>query len=82
MNTNDIRALLSYLEEKYDEWYTARSQQEKDKIEQCVYDYVISNMDVALYAELSNGNASGLLTPKHFRDDLMSTIQILRYKLN
>lgn len=77
---SDIPWLLSNFEGIYDRWVLARTQAEKDKIENDVYKFS-QNIDDSIYLEISEGNASGLFDPRFFQDDMQKTISVLKSKL-
>lgn len=73
----DTHYLQSYFEEKYDSWFTA-SIKDRERIEDCVCQFVEHNLDDSIYVRANNGLASGLCSYPHFEDGLIKIISLLK----
>ena len=80
MKNLDLKDLLEYLQDKYDQWYVARKL-DKERIEDLVYQFIDKNLDDTLYIEVNDGRAAGLCAFPHFEEDLKKIISIIENKL-
>ena len=73
----DTFYLQSYFEEKYDSWFTA-SLKDRERIEDCVCQFIEHNLNDSIYLKANDGLASGLCSYPHFEADLKKLISLLK----
>lgn len=77
-NIEEIYNHLSDLDRKYT---LASNKQEKERIESYTRTYADSYIDDDIYAQMSEGSASGLFAHGHYDFDMWNSLRILKDKL-
>lgn len=77
-NIEEIYNHLSDLDRKYT---LASNKQEKERIENYTRTYADSNIDDDIYAQMSEGSASGLFAHGHYDFDMWNSLRILKDKM-
>lgn len=78
-NIEEIYNHLSDLDRKYT---LASNKQEKERIESYTRTYADSNIDDDIYAQISEGSASGLFAHGHYDFDMWNSLRILKDKMH
>lgn len=79
--TSDSLLLLSYLDEKYEQWLLTKDKKRRNWIEDCVMQFINYNMDDSIYLEANDGRATGLCAYPNFERDLKKIINVLKKRL-
>lgn len=74
-NIEEIYNHLSDLDRKYT---LASNKQEKERIESYTRTYADSHIDDDIYAQMSEGSASGLFAHGHYDFDMWNSLRILK----
>lgn len=77
-NIEEIYNHLSDLDRKYT---LASNKQEKERIESYTRTYADSYIDDDIYAQMSEGSASGLFAHGHYDFDMWNSLRILKDKM-
>lgn len=77
-NIEEIYNHLSDLDRKYT---LASNKQEKERIESYTRTYADSYIDDDIYAQMSEGSASGLFAHGHYDFDMWNSLRILNDKM-
>lgn len=77
-NIEEIYNHLSDLDRKYT---LASNKQEKERIESYTRTYADSYIDNDIYAQMSEGSASGLFAHGHYDFDMWNSLRILKDKM-